>query len=386
MKMGMLKLTDAEVKYSFLNDCAGNWMQFWYSIMPYRPDQIKNQMKTIEQSEHETFSILGINSETSAIRRFFSSDLISHHKEILNFKSQQKTDFFLSITEQPPSTGVKLALLGMCLNNITAKHREENIFFFDTTTGIRHIFAEHIIDKETNEYSNSEIQTTNIFNTMRDKLSRFNATIERNVLRTWLYAPHVDADYAGIVKARNKLFDSINLTKETHYIASTGIQGGSTNQFVRVFMDAYAIVGIDEQDIRYIQAPEHMSPTYIYGVAFERATGIHMGPADFLFISGTASIDKEGRIVHPGDIVKQTQRTLENISAILEASDFTETDLSSFIVYLRDATDYSFVRPIIDQYAKNLPAVFVKAPVCRPGWLIEIEATAARLREKPEER
>lgn len=380
MRTGRLSIPDAEVKYSFLNDRAGKWMQFWYSIMPNRPDHIKDQIRTIEQAELDTFSTLGINSKTSAIRRFFSSDLISHHDEILDYKSRQDTDFYLSITEQPPSTGVKLALLGMCLSNITSKHREDNVFFFDTS-GIRHIFAEHIVDTDADEHSDSEVQTANIFKALKDILSGFNATIEDNVLRTWLYAPHVDADYAGIVKARKEFFDSINLTKDTHYIASTGIQGGSMNQFARVFMDVYAVVGIDEQDIRYIEVPEHMSPTHIYGVTFERATGIHMGPTDFLFISGTASIDRAGEIVHPGDIAKQTERTLENISALLEATDFIAADLSSFIVYLRDPTDYSFVRPIIDEYLENLPTVYVKAPVCRPGWLIEIEATAARFRE-----
>ncbi len=380
MKVGILMHADAELKYSFLYDHSGNWMQFWYSIVPMSPEPIRNQIETIKQAEDEMFIKLDINPDTSVIRRFFSSDLISHHDEIMKFKSEQVTDFYLSCTEQPPSTGVKLALIGMCLNNITAKHRHDNIFFFDTTTDIRHIFAEHLVDSDADENSNSEIQTTNIFSLLKDKLKEFNATIEDNVLRTWLYAPHVDADYAGIVKARKEIFDSLNLTKDTHYIASTGIQGGSTNQFARVFMDAYAVVGIDDQDIRYIQAPEHMSPTHVYGVTFERATGIHMGQTDFLFISGTASIDKEGNIMHLGDIVKQTERTLENISALLKATDFIETDLSSFIVYLRDPTDYSFVRPIIDQYVEDLPAVYVKAPVCRPGWLIEIEATAAKIR------
>jgi enamine deaminase RidA (YjgF/YER057c/UK114 family) len=380
MKVGLLKHTGAEIKYSFLCDHSDNWMQFWYSITPAHPETIENQIETIKHAENEIFIKLGINPKSSVLRRFFSSDLISHRAEIMRFKSQHETDFYLSLTEQPPSTGVKLAMIGMCLSNIAAKHRHGNVFFIDTKTGIKHIFAEHLVDNDADENSNSEIQTTKIFSLLQDKLSEFNATIENNVLRTWLYAPHVDADYAGIVKARNELFDSLNLTKDTHYIASTGIQGGSTNQFARVFMDAYAVVGIDEHDIRYIQAPEHMSPTHVYGVAFERATGIHMGATDFLFISGTASIDKKGEIMHPGDIVKQTGRTIENISALLKATDFDETDLSSFIVYLRDPTDYSFVRPIIDQYAKELPAIYVKAPVCRPGWLIEIEATAARFR------
>ncbi|MCK5529375.1 MAG: hypothetical protein KAI74_06795, partial [Kiritimatiellae bacterium] len=108
-------------------------------------------------------------------------------------------------------------------------------------------------------------------------------------------------------------------------------------------------------------------------------TAIEMGDTDFLFISGTASIDDHGEVVHPGDIVKQTERTLINISALLDAAGFVTNDLSSFMVYLRDPADYGFVKPLIDLYAKDLPTVYVKAPVCRPGWLIEIEATAGRL-------
>lgn len=49
------------------------------------------------------------------------------------------------------------------------------------------------------------------------------------------------------------------------------------------------------------------------------------------------------------------------------------------MIYLRDPADYGFVKPKIDQYCENLPAVYVKAPVCRPGWLIEIEATAEKI-------
>lgn len=181
------------------------------------------------------------------------------------------------------------------------------------------------------------------------------------------------------MKARRELFDSINLTKDTHYIASTGIQGGTGDQFARVSMDAYAVTGLDKTKVRYIQAPEYLSPTYIYGVTFERATAIKMGNTDFLFISGTASIDNNGDVVHPGDIVKQTERTLTNISALLGSAGFSKDDLSSFMIYLRDPADQGFVKPVIDQYVKDLPAVCVKAPVCRPCWLIEIEATAGRV-------
>jgi len=377
MKTGSVNLVGAVIRYSILKDSSGKWLQFYYAIVPEQPEQIADQMRTIERAETELFEMFEIDAHSATARRFFSSDLINHRDTLLDYKKRQDTDFYFSLTEQPPISAVKLALLGMCLSNITGKSRDDNVFYCDTTSGIRHIFVEHLIDPDPAE--DSAKQTERIFEFLKQKLSKFSATIEDHVLRTWLYAPHVDADYPGIVKARRELFDSINLTKDTHYIASTGIQGGTGDQFARVSMDAYAVTGLDKTKVRYIHAPEYLSPTHIYGVTFERATAIEMGSTDFLFISGTASIDNKGDVVHPGDIVKQTERTLTNISALLDAAGFTKEDLSSFMIYLRDPADHSFVKPLIDQYAKDLPAVCVKAPVCRPGWLIEIEATAGRL-------
>jgi len=381
METGFIKLAGADVKYSFLRTGEETWQEFWYSIVPQKSKPIADQIREIEQAEFELFESQNIAPETIAARRIFSSDLINHSDEIDKYKTRQKSDFFLSVTEQPPANNVKIALMGMCLYNIlpNGKIRNDNIICMDTDTGIKHIFIEHLLDIEADEYSDAESQTTKIFNFLEEKLAEFGTTTKESVLRTWIYAPHVDADYPGIVKARKVLFDVMNMTEETHYIASTGIQGGSGNRFARVFMDVYAVVGIQQNNVRYIQAPEHLSPTHVYGVTFERATAAELGKMDFLFISGTASIDNKGAVVHPGDVVKQTERTLENISALVDSANFQKEDLSSFIVYLRDPADYEFVKPLIEQYCPDLPIVYVKAFVCRPGWLIEIEGTAAKV-------
>lgn len=381
METGSLVLKGgAEARYSIFRDPAGEWIQFYYSILPTVAEQIAEQVATIERAESELLGSLGIAPETAVLKRFFSSDLISHRDALLAYKERQGTDFFLSMTEQAPASHVKASLIGMCIGSIAAKHREGGVFWFETRSGIRHIFFEHLVDPEADEHRDAEQQTEAVFRLLAGGLERMGASIEENVLRTWIYAPHVDADYPGIVRARRELFERINLTKDTHYIASTGIQGGSASRFARVFMDAYAVTGIGSERVRYIQAPEYLSPTHIYGVTFERATAVDLSRTRFLFISGTASIDKHGEIVHPGDVVRQTGRTLENISALLESAGFGREHLSSFIVYLRDPADYGFVRPEVERYAPDLPAVYVKAPVCRPGWLVEIEATAARIR------
>ena len=296
MERDCLKIRGTEINYSFLKDHTGHWIQFFYTIRPMKVEQISNQMQTIEDAEAELFKTLNIGCETVVVKRIFSSDLINHYDAFIDHKKRQSTDFFLSLIEQPPVSRVKALLLGMCLNNIlpNSKHRNGNVFSVDTTPGITHIFVENLSDPSADQDRSAEEQTRVIFKLLEKELSAFNTTIKDSVLRTWIYAPNVDADYPEIVKARKEIFNSINLTKDTHYIASTGIQGKSSKQSARVFMDVWSLKGIDSKNVRYIQAPEYMCPTDNYGVTFERATAVRMGRIDHLFISGRpASINME---------------------------------------------------------------------------------------------
>ena len=48
------------------------------------------------------------------------------------------------------------------------------------------------------------------------------------------------------------------------------------------------------------------------------------------------------------------------------------------IVYLRDIADYPIVRDLMEQQFPDVPKVIVLAPVCRPGWLIEMECMGVK--------
>ncbi|MCC6220540.1 MAG: hypothetical protein IT291_04775 [Deltaproteobacteria bacterium] len=379
MESGSLILENTDAHYSVLRDRNGNWLQFWYAVRPQEVLPIAVQLNKIAEVERALRDNFGIKPQDVALRRFFSSDLISHLPAYQDFKITQPDDFFLSLIDQAPAPSAKAALLAMALPNITERHRDGEVFYFRTSSGVTHIFLQGLVDPNANDNTDAEEQTAAIFSLLEKKLEPFGATTEANVLRTWIYAPNVDADYPGIVRARKAHFDKINLTEKTHYTASTGIQGSTGNRFARVSMDAYAVTSLNGPRVRYLSAPEHLGPTHVYGVTFERATAIELGETDFLFISGTASIDVPGNVVHPGDVVGQTKRTLENITGLLTAGGFGVEDLSSLIVYLRDPTDFGFVKPVIEALVGPLPVIYVKAAVCRPAWLIEIEATAAKL-------
>ena len=174
------------------------------------------------------------------------------------------------------------------------------------------------------------------------------------------------------------MFFTQGLTVNTHFIASTGIGGRQQDPNVLSQMDNYAIAGIQPEQIHYLYAPTHLNRTSDYGVSFERGTRVDYADRRHVFISGTASINNKGEILHAGDIVKQTERMLENVQTLLAEAECTFDDVSEMIVYLRDVADYELVRRVYAERFPDKPVVIVHAPVCRPGWLIEMECTAVK--------
>ena len=203
-------------------------------------------------------------------------------------------------------------------------------------------------------------------------------TLEANCIRTWLFVQDVDANYHGVVTARNDVFATQGLTKDTHFIASTGIGGGHASPRELVKMDAYAASGLKQGQINFLYAPTHLNPTYEYGVSFERGVYVDYGERRQVFISGTASIDNKGNIMHAGDIRRQTHRMWENVETLLAEADFTFNDVGQMIVYLRDPADYAVVRNLFEERFPNTPHVILLAPVCRQGWLIEMECMGVK--------
>lgn len=150
-----------------------------------------------------------------------------------------------------------------------------------------------------------------------------------------------------------------------------------------VLLDAYAVKGLRPGQQVYLHAKDHLNPTYEYGVTFERGVRVRYGDRSHILLSGTASIDNRGEIVAPQDIEGQTVRMLENVEALLAEAGASAADLAQMIVYLRDPADYPVVRKIFELRYEAVPRLFVHAPVCRPGWLIETECIAVREDENP---
>ena len=267
----------------------------------------------------------------------------------------------LTIVEQTPLNGSKVSLL---------------IKTTDDATPI--LFHSLRLTEEEAKGKDSYEQTRMLFDRYLKTIEGTDMTMERNLVRTWIYVTNIDVNYQGVVEARNDIFDKEGLTADTHYIASTGIGGATPVRHAAVAIDFLTVPNIKEEDKKYLQALEHLNPTHEYGVAFERGTRLTLPSQQQYFVSGTASIDKHGQVVYEGDVVRQTGRLLENIGALLKDGDATMNDIQYFIIYLRDISDYHTVEMLMNQFYPQIPHIIVEAKVCRPGWLIEMECIAEK--------
>ena len=218
-------------------------------------------------------------------------------------------------------------------------------------------------------------QTVNLLDELSDALTAQGMTLEDNCVRTWLFVQNIDSNYKGVVEGRNDVFDRHNLTTSTHFIASTGIEGNTGLHRNVVMLDAFGVKG-HSIGIRHLYGASHLNRTSEYGVRFERGSVVEYPGFRHVFISGTASIDNMGRIMHEGDIIHQTGRMIENVEVLLGEAGCSFTDVAAITVYLRDSADFAVVKHIFDERFPALPRVITLAPVCRPGWLVEMECVA----------
>jgi enamine deaminase RidA (YjgF/YER057c/UK114 family) len=259
-----------------------------------------------------------------------------------------------AVVQQPPLDGSKISVL---------------LFFEDEplSSDVTHCFSSQMAPEGTSHDATVEI------------LSRYaeEFSLDTECQRTWFYVNDIDNNYAGMVRGRNEVFARHGLTAQTHFIASTGIAGRSANHVAPVTFHAYAIRGLRPGQVRYIHGASHLNPTAEYGVAFERATAIDFADRRLTLVSGTASIDCHGQILHLGDIQGQTRRMVENVEVLLAEAGAKLEEMLHAVVYLRDGADYPAVAALLRELLPaSVPTIIVQAPVCRPGWLIEMECMA----------
>jgi len=375
MEFQAINIEDLGARIELTHFTAGDVTEY-HAILHVAPqgEVFAGQLSRIQKAESHLMALPELEGAKTIFKRYFLSDATNQVPVIK--ESDQCT---ISYIQQPPLDGSKLAIWlylqrGTDVSNINGST-------VVTHNGYRHIWTMGLMNTTVDT---SYMQTWKTLFAYIDILKLFDATLEANCIRTWFFVRDVDTQYGGLVKSRRECFVEQGLTPETHYIASTGIGGNPADPKALVQLGSYAMTGFQPEQQRYLYALSHLNRTIEYGVTFERGTLMQYGDRNHVYISGTASINNQGEVMHVGDIEKQTQRMWENVETLLGEGGMTYNDVMQIIVYLRDGADYEIVQRMFTEKFPNIPYVITLAPVCRPTWLIEMECVAVKKTNNPD--
>lgn len=373
------------------NETRVSYNRFWtpaglaevYITITSRDDAtVEEALEEIKDAYVSQADDLNLDRNTIQFTRVYLSDTANQYQTLL------KSDLYnvlqsgaVSVIEQKPLFG-PVSIISYHVKDDTGSLRKYNVItdpespFQSVLTNMNN-YSLLWTANCTGHGSGSQMQTESLFSELSATLQKYRMSLRENMVRTWIYVRDIDNNYKGMVIARREMFTSIGLTNETRYIASTGIEGKAIETESLVTLDSLSIGNIKEEQIVRMEAPENLSSTIVYGVTFERGLRIRFGDRSHLHISGTASIDNKGNILYPEDIRGQTERTIDNVEALLREHGATLSDMRYIIIYMRNRKHFQFIQDILlSRFPADVPVVPVEGAVCRPGWLIEMEGVA----------
>jgi len=239
------------------------------------------------------------------------------------------------------------------------------------------------------------------FRQMRDLLAAENIGFDR-IIRTWLYigdivGPEADTQrYKEVNRARTDFFGDYQFGRGIVppsyngmvYPASTGI--GADDRDIVMSCVAFAtdrndIMAVPLENPRQTSAFDYAAVYSPKSPKFSRAMALSCGRYATILVSGTASIT-ESETRHVGDVIGQTEETLDNIEALIGHENLarhgmpghnaTLDDLAFARVYVKRQADYAKIRAVCESRLGELPTIYAVAEVCRDDLLVEIEGMA----------
>ncbi len=221
-------------------------------------------------------------------------------------------------------------------------------------------------------------QTHSAFKIMEAALKE-NGFLFTDTVRTWIYLDQLLEWYGDFNRVRTDFFNEKDIF--SHMVpASTGI--GAANPFgAAIMMDVLAVQPKTKQvEITEVISPLQ-NPALDYKSSFSRAVEMKFPTHRSLLISGTASIDPDGKTVYLDDPEKQIRLTMDVVRAILNSRDMGWSDLFRGIAYFKDMDYLPIYRRIAAELGiPRFPLAVSHADVCRDDLLFEIEVDAVKVR------
>jgi enamine deaminase RidA (YjgF/YER057c/UK114 family) len=236
----------------------------------------------------------------------------------------------------------------------------------------RHLVLGDLRDTDTTR-SNAD-QTQFVLEQMASALQQADMSFA-HVYRTWFWNDDILGWYDDFNRVRTAFYKQSSVF-EGVLPASTGIGAanphGAALTAGLIAMDPLT----DDTSVQTIPSPLQSSACD-YGSSFSRAVEVSLPGSRTVYVSGTASIDRDGNTVHLDDIDAQIDLTMRVVHEILTSRGMDWSDVTRSLSYVRKP-DYA--KPLAEYFRKHnlqdMPAVVTNNVVCRDDLLFEIEVDA----------
>jgi enamine deaminase RidA (YjgF/YER057c/UK114 family) len=224
-------------------------------------------------------------------------------------------------------------------------------------------------------YSDPELtpaqQTESILNLAETILNQVELSYE-NTIRTWFYLDNILDWYNDFNKARTAFFLKHDIFNKL-VPASTGISG-KNDTGSKICLELTAIKPKDAAySVNKVRSPLQCSAEN-YGSSFSRAIRFSDSEFSIMTISGTASIDPDGKTAHQKDLPKQIELSFAVVKAILDSQDFKFSDIIRAYAYCSDKSfSKAFYEFIESHFPDRFAFICAENKICRDDLLFEIE-------------
>jgi enamine deaminase RidA (YjgF/YER057c/UK114 family) len=295
----------------------------------------------------------------------FYSEIVITRKDILQHSGIDVNLPFTYIEGQP-CLGEGVA--GLQISAISSGNSVTTIYENDIpvgrkwkSNGATFIMLQNLYDNKLNNRYNREQQACRMFEKAQ-KILKDNSASYHNVVRTWIYLSNILDWYSEFNKVRNEKYhefgfipdDTGKTENEKIYLpASTGILG--SNPFnAASLMDLLAVIPEPETSVKIEQTSgmKQRSP-FNYGSAFSRAINISEPNNTTILLSGTASIDRDGKTAFVEDTKSQIIKTFEIVEALIQAEGASLNDICTATVFLKDPEDFSIYQKTAAELGLN---------------------------------
>jgi len=228
------------------------------------------------------------------------------------------------------------------------------------------------------------LDTKKIYNKIDAVLSKF-GFLPTDIFRFWNLIADISKNYLSFNIARDEYFKKHRIIC---YPAATGIEAGLPDK-KRINLSFEAIRIKNKKSRGFIKIKsKRQCESFFYGPKFSRAVLLVFSKDKVrkLFISGTSSVNKEGKSILISEPKKNINYVMNCFEHLLKKNKMTFRNIVMAHVYFKNQEIYRQFKRFYFERKLNFPYNPVFSNICRKDFLFEIEGIAFSKNSKKDDR